>query len=194
MSIVKETELLKTAIFTVKEREFAEKSDFKPVCLDAPDWICIIPYSSPVLGYNNLENFIYLFVEQTRWGVGEKTIEFPCGTVEPDEDPKTTALRELKEESGLDLKDSHNCYLKQIGSFNPNPAFMHNKMTVFAFKVPDLVTEFTRNVKEQKLDKDEDCKCFLGRLQDFKEDLHKNGMMISALKLFEDYVDKEIVF
>lgn len=41
-----------------------------------------------------------LLVKQYRFGIDEELIEFPAGLIDPNEDPKNTALRELREETG----------------------------------------------------------------------------------------------
>lgn len=40
------------------------------------------------------------FVRQYRYATGQSLLELPAGTLEPDEDPETTARRELEEEIG----------------------------------------------------------------------------------------------
>ncbi len=59
-----------------------------------------------------------LLVKQTRAGAGEQTLEIPAGMIEPGEDPKASALRELNEEAGLGAKD-----LKLITAFWPTPGY-----------------------------------------------------------------------
>ncbi len=41
------------------------------------------------------------FVRQHRYAVGQDLLELPAGTLDPGEAPETTALRELREETGL---------------------------------------------------------------------------------------------
>lgn len=50
-----------------------------------------------------------LLVKQYRFGVDEELIEFPAGLIDPDEDPKDTALRELREETGYEAGEIIEC-------------------------------------------------------------------------------------
>ncbi|MCI7813757.1 MAG: NUDIX hydrolase [Lachnospiraceae bacterium] len=45
-----------------------------------------------------------VLVRQYRYALDDYIYEFPAGLVEPDEDFKTAGIRELKEETGLDLQ------------------------------------------------------------------------------------------
>lgn len=45
-----------------------------------------------------------VLIRQYRYSIGDYIYEFPAGLVEPDEDYKTAAIRELKEETGLNLQ------------------------------------------------------------------------------------------
>lgn len=53
---------------------------------------CIVPIT---------DNGEILAVRQYRYALGEITLEIPAGKIDPGEDPKTTALRELAEETGF---------------------------------------------------------------------------------------------
>ncbi len=63
------------------------------------------------------ENNIY-FVEQFRVGAKHSLLELPAGKIEPQEDPETTALRELREETGMAARE-----LKLIGKFYMSPGY-----------------------------------------------------------------------
>jgi 8-oxo-dGTP pyrophosphatase MutT (NUDIX family) len=80
--------------------------------LEAPDWINVIPVTA---------DGDLILVEQYRHGTDHVTIEIPGGTVDPGEEPITTAARELEEETGYRSDDLH-----LIGSVEPNPAFLTN--------------------------------------------------------------------
>ena len=134
MTKVSEKEILKTPVFTVVEKEFKETT-FKPVGLNCPDWAMLIALDS-----NSSKTIV---VKQTRWGKEAQTIEFPCGTCEPGESALSTAVREFKEETGIQVSAEDVIHL---GDFNPNPAYFNNKMHVFVYKSKDLKKDTTNNV------------------------------------------------
>ena len=84
--------------------------------IQTPDWVNVVPV---LRGASGDERF--LMVRQFRQGAGIVTTEFPAGLVEPGEDPRDTALRELREETGQAAGR-----LTLIGKVAPNPAFMTN--------------------------------------------------------------------
>ena len=110
--------LLHTPIFDVVKGEKTE-TGLEPVLVKAPDWVTVIVE----------ENSKFLTVEQFRYGACRDIVEFPCGMVEPSEDPEVAARRELEEETGIRLPDG--LRLVKLGETNPNPAFMTNTMHYF---------------------------------------------------------------
>ncbi|HDM91986.1 MAG TPA: NUDIX hydrolase [Candidatus Korarchaeota archaeon] len=63
----------------------------KPL-VDHPGAVVIVPVQ---------KGEVYL-IRQWRYAVGEELIEVPAGTLEPGEEPDKTAVRELREEAGLE--------------------------------------------------------------------------------------------
>lgn len=113
----KEDILLHTPIFDVVERpEVAE--GFRPVSVRSPDWVTIVVE----------KNGKFLREDQYRYGIMKESHEFPCGMVEPGEDPRHAAWRELKEETGYEVSESDLVFL---GKYAANPAFMTNHMNYF---------------------------------------------------------------
>ena len=170
---IKETELLRTPVFTVVEKEF-EGTDFKPVGLNCNDWVMVMIKDS-------VKNE-WLFVKQTRWGEETQTVELPCGTVENHEVEtfgienarKYAAIREVEEETGLNIADSS---IELLKVFNPNPAYFNNRMSIFYVEVPNLKEVFNKHKNELHLDPDEDCQPFIGGLNDFARlEEHSLGM------------------
>ena len=167
MKKTNETVLLKTPIFTVVKKEF-EGTDFKPVGLNCPEWVMVI-----VLDKNRKT----LVVQQTRWGKEDKTIEWPCGTVEEGEMPEVAALRELTEETGF--KEANFNLLEKIACFNPNPAHNNNHMHIYLYRINEMPKEFG----ELNLDENEDCVPSVVNIDDptLLDSLSLNAMSLSAI-------------
>jgi 8-oxo-dGTP pyrophosphatase MutT (NUDIX family) len=87
----------------------------------APDWVTVVPVLRSAGGGES-----FLMVRQYRHGADMITTEFPSGLVEPGEDPRDAALRELREETGYHAED-----LVLLGELRPNPAFMTNRCFTF---------------------------------------------------------------
>lgn len=73
-----------------------------------------------------VENEKVLLVKQYRYSYQEETIEIPAGKIEIGEPPEKTALRELKEETGVSV-DS----LQKIFTFYPTPGYTNEKISIF---------------------------------------------------------------
>jgi ADP-ribose pyrophosphatase len=89
--------------------------------LQAPAWVNVVPVLEGLPAAERL-----IMVRQFRQGIGRTTVEFPAGLVEPGEDPREAAARELAEETGYRAAS-----LRLIGQVAPNPAFMSNCCTTF---------------------------------------------------------------
>ena len=171
--------LLNTPIFDVIRGPEADNG-LKPIKIKAPDWVSIM-----------VEKDRKLLVEkQFRYGANDFIEEFPCGMVEKDEDPLDAVVRELREETGIDVIDKNK--IIKLGQTNPNPAFMTNMMHYYYVNL-DIV-EY-RHV-ERELDeheeielnwKDKDKFMF-----DLADDAHACGkkqvpaIALSMVKLYEN--------
>ena len=165
MQKISEELLVSTPVFNVVKKEF-EGVGFKPVGLNCNDWVMAIVIDE----FGNS-----IFVKQTRWGLEDETIEFPCGTVEPGEDPKVAAQRELLEETGIDLPLES---FQEIADFNPNPAYFNNHMHIYAIYLEGNKTtlDLLNSAKSLKLDENEDCKPFVSKVSNLREELCSHGM------------------
>ena len=107
-------------VFTVRRDTSADprgagEHDFYVV--EAPDWINVIPLT---------DGGEVVFVEQYRHGTESISLEIPGGMVDPGEDPRDTAARELLEETGYAARE-----VIFLGKTRPNPAIQDNWIHTF---------------------------------------------------------------
>ena len=128
-------------IFKVRSvwREAAENRKGQFTIIDSPDWVTILPIVK-----NSRGNDCFLIVRQYRHGSASLTKEFPAGMIDQGESPLDAARRELKEETGY-LAGK----ITQIGSINPNPAFMNN--TTYTYLAEDLTPGGKMNLDEHEM-------------------------------------------
>ena len=149
-------------IFTAKRSKRINPRTGKPFnffLMEGLDWVNIIPVTP--------QNSVVL-VRQYRHGSEEYTLETPGGTVEPGEDPKSTALRELAEETGYSVADA-----TFLGTLHPNPAMQGMKIHYFAAR------GVTRSGTQQ-LDPGEDIQVIERPLSEIPE-MIRSGKISSAL-------------
>lgn len=82
------------------------------------------------------------FVKQYRIATEETLIEIPAGKIEPNDSPEHTAVKELREETGLLARE-----VKKLYDFYVSPGFANE--IIHLFEAKDLT------MKKQKLDEDE---------------------------------------
>lgn len=85
---------------------------FERIILESVDWVNVVALDDQGRS---------LMIRQFRFGVGYTTLETPGGMVDPGEDSKTAAARELLEETGY--ASNRWTYL---GAVEPNPAYHNN--------------------------------------------------------------------
>lgn len=171
--------LLHTPIFDVVKGE-KDDTGLEPVLVKAPDWVTIIVERGGE----------FLVEKQFRHGAGRDVYEFPCGMVEPGEDPLGAAIRELEEETGVRVTDRKS--VVKLGETSPNPAFMTNTMHYFYVCLDHASYVQTKQKldEHERLDfewKDKDRFMF-----DLADDAHACGgsavpaMALAAVKLYEN--------
>lgn len=94
------------------------------IVLNLPDWVNVVALTS---------DGEVLFVRQWRYGLARPTLEILGGVVEPGEDERAAAQRELLEETGF--KGRTWC---RLGEVHPNPAIQNNRTSTW------LVTDLER--------------------------------------------------
>lgn len=87
------------------------------VVMRAPGWINVVPL---------LDDGRVVLVRQWRYGIQAPSLEIPGGMVEPGENSRQAAARELVEETGYRAGD-----LRELGALDPNPAFIDTRLTVW---------------------------------------------------------------
>jgi len=86
---------------------------FERLVLESVDWVNVVALDAQRRS---------VMIRQYRFGVGYTTLETPGGMVDPGEDPKAAAMRELLEETGYESDK-----WTYLGAVEPNPAF-HNHL------------------------------------------------------------------
>lgn len=73
-----------------------------------------------------------LLIRQHRHAAGRELWEIPAGTLEPGEDPRSCAVRELQEEAGLRAGE-----LRLLGTVHTSPGFTDERIHLFLAVDPD---------------------------------------------------------
>ena len=121
MKLIAKREIISTKPFAVEELQLArgDRAIESPYYrLNAPDWVNILPI---------LSDGRALLIRQVRAGTLRPVLEIPGGMIDLGEyDPTMAAVRELEEETGFSSQR-----ILPLGSINPNPAIMTNRVHFF---------------------------------------------------------------
>lgn len=131
--------------------------------LEAGNWVNILPIT---------DDQEVVLVKQYRAGIDDFSLEIPGGLIDPGEDPKDAAIRELMEETGYSTIPDK---IIPLGFVHPNPAIMNNSCYLFA-------AEGVQMTGEQNLDTMEDIEIVLMPFRDFIEQI-RNDTISHALVL-----------
>ena len=88
-----------------------------------------------------------LLIRQFRYAAGKELIEIPAGTLEPDEDPRNTAIRELEEETGYVAGQ-----MIERARFYTTPGFTSELMVLY--EALDLVKTRTNLDEDESIEVD----------------------------------------
>lgn len=105
-----------TRIFDVLSVDFHHPARPQPqdfFVIQPPDWVNVVALTP--------ERHLVL-VRQFRYGIDDFSVEIPGGVMEAGEDALTTAVRELREETGYVGTSA-----RLLGSVHPNPAIQTNR-------------------------------------------------------------------
>lgn len=123
--------LIETPKFAVYERAYHTPQGMhsKPIVVH-PGAVCILAW---------YDEASIVLIRNVRVAVGQELIELPAGTLEPGEDPRSTAHRELREETGFRARS-----LAKLHEFWMSPGILNERMHFY------VATDLTRC--EQSLD------------------------------------------
>lgn len=103
------------AIFHIDDRKLAlAKTDGGEVPVHRQ--ILVHPQAVVMLVHDEIQDK-YLLEREYRVGPNKFTYGFPAGLMEDGEKPETSALRELKEETGVTPKDEQSVRIERVGDF-----------------------------------------------------------------------------
>ena len=119
MKLIDSKEVLRTKIFTVTDDHAVDPSGFEIKR-------SIVRHSGSAVMMAVDENQRVLLVRQYRLPAQDYLWEIPAGRLDPGENPREAAERELREETGYSAKK-----WTELASYYPSPGFLAEKMTVF---------------------------------------------------------------
>ena len=162
--------LLENKIFKMREDSVTSPklgSDHKVWVMEVPTWVNIIPLTP--------EGEVVL-VNQYRFGTEQASLEIPGGMADPGENPKTAAVRELKEETGFESNE-----VIEIGRVESNPAIMSNHTYTY-------LALNCKKLGDQSLDGTEDIEIIKKHIDDIpkliREGTIQHALVISAFYFY----------
>ena len=130
-----------------------------------------------------------VLVEQLRVPAGSKLLEIPAGVIEEGRSPLETAVRETKEEVGLEIPPQK---LKSLGTYYSSPGALNEKITLFycEIQLSDSEIDSLRNRLAGLRAEGENIRVRLVSLEGFKKLSIDDAKTVLAYEL---YRGKEIL-
>jgi 8-oxo-dGTP pyrophosphatase MutT (NUDIX family) len=172
-TLLDKTLALQTRIFKVLLARYrmprtGKESTFSVI--DSPDWVNVVASDKQ----GNL-----ILIRQFRVGSASFTLEVPGGMVDPGEQPRDAAARELYEECGYRAER-----IIDLGFIEPNPAIFNNRAHMF-------LAEGCEHAGAQVLDEGEDIEVVPTPIDEVLRMLHAgqitHALVSVALSRFELY-------
>lgn len=171
----------------IEQRLFykGRKFDYEVVKLRLPNgvegnWECV-RHPGGALAVPITKDGKFVLVRQYRFTVQGRLLEFPAGTVEPNEDPAETIKREIEEETGYTAKT-----WQSLGKFILAPGYSDEY--IYAFLARDL--EKLANPPQQ--DEDEDIEVVLMTAEELEVAI-SNGEPIDAKSIASFYMARNVI-
>ena len=161
------------------------KFDYEVTKLRLPNgvegyWECV-RHPGGALAVPITNDGLFVLVKQYRFTAKGRLLEFPAGTVEPNEDPATTIKREIEEETGYSAKK-----WQSLGKFILAPGYSDEY--IYAFLAQDL--EKLENPPQQ--DEDEDIEVVLMSAEELEAAI-LNGEPVDGKSIACFYMAKAVL-
>ena len=171
---IEEGALDQRRIFAVRQDRVRSQRTGKEMQVDrlvVPDWVNVVAFA----GEGDSRSL--LLVRQWRFGARQFCLELPAGMVDPGEQARPAALRELLEETGHAPASDDDVVC--LGETLPNAAFMNNRVTSF-------LVQNTVKIAEPKLDATEELELSTLPIAQI-DDAVRSGQLVNSLGLVALY-------
>ena len=161
------------------------KFDYEVINIRLPngvegDWECI-RHPGGAMAVPITSDGKFVLVKQYRFALGGRLLEFPAGTIEPNEDPGETIKREIEEETGYSAAS-----WQSLGKFPLAPGYSDEY--IYAFLAQDL----TKLENPPQQDADEDIEVVLMSAEELEAAI-LNDEAIDAKSITGFYMAKAII-
>jgi 8-oxo-dGTP pyrophosphatase MutT (NUDIX family) len=137
-------------VFAVRSDRVRSQTSGRELDVDrivSPNWVNVVAFAEEA------GERVLLCVRQWRFGRGSFSLEIPAGIIDPGEEPRAAALRELREETGF--APARDDEVVALGFTEPNPAILTNEQHTFLVKravsVGELALDDTEEIEVVKV-------------------------------------------